>query len=81
MLIRSLRYSRNKLAREAGISLAYASYLFSGQRVPSARTIRLIARRLRVEPGDVVRALPPRSRRLAYERITPKKWVRVPVEV
>jgi len=80
MLIRSQRYSRNRLARETGVSLAYASYLFSGRRVPSAKLIRRIARRLGVEPGEVVRALPRQSRRVALERIAPKKWVRVPVQ-
>lgn len=79
MVIRDQFYSRNRLARDTGISLAFASYIYSGARVPSARTLRRIARRLGVEVGEVVRALPRASRRLAADRVTPKKWVRVPV--
>lgn len=78
MVIAGVRYSRNRLARETGYSLTYASYIFSGRRVPSARGLRRIAKRLGVTPMDVVKALPrARDRKVATERLAPKKWVKV----
>lgn len=82
LTVAGVQYSRNYLSRVTGFSLSYWSYLLSGQRIPSARAARRIARLLNVSVPEFVQSLPRvRQRRLLAERLAPKRWLPDPASV